>query len=385
MDATQRADGERKLVSAVFADFEGFTRMVAEGDPELVRERLGGAYSRLIPAVIGLGGTVEKVVGDGIMALFGAPASHGDDAVRACRAAEALRLELARYNRELGLTLALHIGVGTGIVVAGEFGPLGHRGYAATGDAVNRAARLAAAAPGGHVYCDEATAAAAGGAFAFEPLAPLALKGFRDEQRAFKLLGEKPAGPASRRPFVGRKAELAALRGLAKAGGESVAYICGEAGIGKSRLAEEFLGAYAAAEASAPAYGRERPYALWRELASEAGMGVKAEGPAERRDDEEAYDDAELDAEGAASAWALELLASLHRDGRRIIALDGLEAADGASMELAAAVAASGRAAPRRRAQARTSPLEGGGAAGSGVREYGEFRRRGIRALSGCR
>jgi len=235
---------ERKLVTALFADFAGFTDMVASKDPEEVRELVGAAFAVLVPILERYGGTIEKFIGDGIMVLFGAPAAHEDDARRACMAALAMEESLGRFNERRGTALAMHYGMGTGLVVAGSLGVEGHRGYSAVGQAVNRAARLSALARAGEILADEESARLAGSDVEFEELPAANLKGFGEAVKVFSLRGLRNGArrEAPILPFLGRKAELDAMLDTwhASAGGSALIYVSGEPGIGKTRLVREW-------------------------------------------------------------------------------------------------------------------------------------------------
>jgi class 3 adenylate cyclase/tetratricopeptide (TPR) repeat protein len=242
--ASRDAGAERKIVTALFADFEGFTRLVASGDPEEVRDLVGSAFGVLVPVIERFGGTIEKFIGDGVMALFGAPRAHGDDPRRACLAALAMIASLQRFNERRGSSLAMHIGVGTGIVVAGSLGVAGHHGYSAVGSAVNRAARISSLATGGQVLMDSRTAELAGPGLSLTELEPAKLKGFEEAVRIFALGGRQEAEEevAACLDFTGREADLATLDDAWRPGpGErALVAIEGEPGIGKTRLATEW-------------------------------------------------------------------------------------------------------------------------------------------------
>ena len=196
------------------------------------------------------GGTVEKFIGDAVMAVFGIPVVHEDDAVRAVRAAAAMRDALARLNegfeRERGVGIQVRIGVNTGEVVAGD----SSQGQAfATGDAVNVAARLEQAAAPGEVLIGDRTRRLVGDAVRVEPLEPLALKGKSVPSAAWRLLEVLPDVPAFTReistPFIGRQHELETLfETLDRASTDRLCVLCtvvGPPGIGKSRLVREFV------------------------------------------------------------------------------------------------------------------------------------------------
>jgi class 3 adenylate cyclase/tetratricopeptide (TPR) repeat protein len=240
----------RKVVSVLFCDVVGSTALGESTDPEALRTLLARYFDRMSGIVEGHGGSVEKFIGDAVMAVFGVPSVHEDDALRACRAAVEMRDAFA--------TLAIEgrIGVCTGEVVTGTEERL------ATGDALNVAARLQQAAQPGEVLISAATRALAGGAVDVEPVKPLVLKGKSEPVAAFRLVGARAA--ADRRhetEFVGRRHELALLReawsrALAEQRCELVTVV-GDAGIGKSRLAAEALEPVQARQVRArcPPYG----------------------------------------------------------------------------------------------------------------------------------
>jgi class 3 adenylate cyclase len=224
----------RKTVTALFCDVTGSTALGESTDPEALRALLARYFERMKAVVESHGGTVEKFIGDAVMAVFGVPAAHEDDALRACRAAVEMREAFA------GLGIEGRVGVNTGEVVAGTEERL------ATGDAVNVAARLEQAAEPGEVLIGEATLALVRGAVVVEAVEPLALKGKAEPVPAFRLLsvpGPPERSHASR--FVGRAQELVALlqawdRALTQSSCELVTVV-GDAGVGKSRLVAEAL------------------------------------------------------------------------------------------------------------------------------------------------
>ena len=223
----------------LFCDVVGSTSLGESTDPEALRALLARYFERMRGIVEGHGGSVEKFIGDAVMAVFGVPSVHEDDALRACRAAVEMREAFAALGVEG------RIGVSTGEVVTGTAERL------ATGDALNVAARLQQAAQPGEVLIAAATRVLAGGAVDVEPVEPLALKGKRVPVAAFRLLGARAA--VERRHemvFVGREHELALLgeswgRALAEQRCELVTVV-GDAGMGKSRLAAEALESIAA-------------------------------------------------------------------------------------------------------------------------------------------
>ena len=234
----------RKTVTVLFADLVDSTPLGERLDPEALQaviEMYGDAMHRV---VVGHGGWVEKFIGDAVMAVFGLPVLHEDDALRAVRAAfemhralDALNLELAR---EYDLTLAMRIGIHTGEVVA-AVGATGQTLIA--GDTMNTAARLEQAAPEGGVVASDETRRLVGGVVRSRRLDNLRLKGKSDVVRAWHLEGLVPAAVPTRsrrRPLVGRGRELRVLTGVMRRVSEqrvcSLVTVVGPAGIGKLRV-----------------------------------------------------------------------------------------------------------------------------------------------------
>ena len=221
-------------MTVVFCDVTGSTAIGESTDPEALRALLAGYFERMRAFVEAHGGTVEKFIGDAVMAVFGVPVAHEDDALRACRAAAEMRDALP----ELGL--AARIGVNTGDVVTGTAERL------VTGDAVNVAARFEQAATPGTILIGEATYDLARGSVEVEPVEPLTLKGKSAPVAAFRLVSVLAAPERSHGSrFVGRERELAAVvQAWARALGEArceLVTVVGEPGVGKSRLVVEAL------------------------------------------------------------------------------------------------------------------------------------------------
>ncbi|WBB78822.1 AAA family ATPase [Micromonospora sp. WMMD882] len=239
---------ERRVVTVLFGDLSDFTSWSEDLDPE----RVGAVTDRVLAALAGavktFGGHVDKLTGDGIMAVFGAPVAHEDDAERAVRAALSMQRAVRRVlddERGGGAPLGLRVGLNTGDVIAGIQAAIE---YTVIGDTVNTAARLADAAAVGAVYAGPRTSAATRHVTSWRALRPLRLKGKREPVEAYELLGLLDApgtrsGLGDEAPFVGREAEVGRVAGrLAEVidrGEPGVLLMTAEAGIGKSRFAAE--------------------------------------------------------------------------------------------------------------------------------------------------
>lgn len=240
-ESQTRIPEERRLVTAMFADISGFTRLADRLDPEELLDVIDPLVSALSSIVARYDGYVEKFAGDALLALFGAPTSHDDDAARALRVALEMHAEIERMKARLpshASELTLHIGVNSGHGIARMVGSEARMDYAVLGDAVILAQRLESEAPPRQTYVSESTVRLAEHRFEFEPVGELVLKGKTQPVSAWRLLGEKtaPMRP-SRSPLVGRASELALLTRSIATGG--VVTVAGEPGIGKSRLVEE--------------------------------------------------------------------------------------------------------------------------------------------------
>jgi len=239
-----RSLDERKLVTVLFADLASSTELATRHDPEQVRALLSAFFEEMAQQILALGGTVEKYAGDAIMAVFGVPRVHEDDAERSVRAAVAMRESLAQLNpmfeQDYGVQLELRVGIASGEAVAAA-GPA--REFLVTGEVANLAARLQSASGG--IVISEETHRLVGPFLEAERLEPLTLKGFAETVTAYRVDGLRPleAGargiPGLSSPVVGREAETESLRRsieeLASGRGQVVS-ITGEAGLGKSRL-----------------------------------------------------------------------------------------------------------------------------------------------------
>jgi class 3 adenylate cyclase/tetratricopeptide (TPR) repeat protein len=266
---------ERKLVTILFADVTGSTSLGEQLDPERMRDVLATFFQAMREEIEAEGGTVEKFIGDAVMAAFGVPAAHEDDPERALRAAFRMLDRLSAVNEELdaafGVTLQIRIGANTGEVLAATDPRPGEP--MVTGDVVNTAARLQSAADPGTILVSERTAQSVRG-FRFDSHAPLELKGKAEPVRALVAAAAEPGAPERgikglQAPMVGRTRELDVLRALLESvSGERrphLVTIYGEPGVGKSRLTREFL---------AWAGGREPPPVTLRGRCLPYGEGI---------------------------------------------------------------------------------------------------------------
>jgi class 3 adenylate cyclase/tetratricopeptide (TPR) repeat protein len=241
------SEGERRQVTVLFADLSGYTRLSREIDAEELHV-LAGRFFDVVDAVVeGYGGTVRKHIGDCIMAVFGAPVAHSNDPERAARAALDIQRQVPALADARGRPLGVHIGVASGQVVASGTGSARHREYSVTGESVNLASRLTDAAQAGEVLISDAVHRALAERLACAEAGALAVKGFAEPVRAWRLLGLREGAEPGDRPFVGRHSELQRFRALLAACSEvghgQAVYVRGEAGIGKTRLVEEFQAA----------------------------------------------------------------------------------------------------------------------------------------------
>ncbi|MGH2590727.1 MAG: adenylate/guanylate cyclase domain-containing protein, partial [Actinomycetota bacterium] len=243
---------ERRLVTILFADVSGSTALGERLDPERLQEVLAAYFQAMREEIEAEGGTVEKFIGDAVMAAFGVPVAHEDDPARALRAALRMQRRLEQVNGDLearfGVTLQIRTGVNTGEVLAATE-PLPGEPMV-TGDAVNVAARLEQSAEPGRIVVAERTARAARG-FRFRELEALELRGKVQAVSAVALEDLAPERaergvPGLKAPMVGREQELALLRTLyersASEGLPNLVTIYGDPGVGKSRLTSEFVG-----------------------------------------------------------------------------------------------------------------------------------------------
>src|SRR5262245_53551499 len=272
-------EGERKQVTVLFADLKGSMELLADRDPEEARSILDPVLARMMETVHRYEGTVNQVMGDGIMALFGAPLAHEDHAVRACYAALAMQEAIRRYSKEVrrthGVEVQLRVGLNSGEVVVRAIGNDLHMDYSAIGQTTHLAARMEQLAMPGSIRLTAETLRLAEGLVQVTPLGPVPVRGLADPVEVFELVGASAVwrrlqAVAARglTRFAGRQIELEALQqALARAAtghGDIVAMV-GEAGVGKSRLVYEFvhshrLTGWRVLESASVSYGKASLY-----------------------------------------------------------------------------------------------------------------------------
>jgi class 3 adenylate cyclase/tetratricopeptide (TPR) repeat protein len=239
------AADERRLVTVLMADLVGFTALSAGSDPEQVKRLVDACFEALVADVVEFGGRLDKIVGDELVALFGAPLAHEDDAERAVRAALRMHGTLAALAPDLGIRVEMRVGVNTGEVLVGSMRAGGDA--TAMGDVVNTAQRLQKLAAPGEVIVGPATYAATRASIRYEALGPQGLRGREAPVDAYRAI-EAPEPPGRRRvreqaPLIGRDAEVATLEQVvamaARRRRAQLVLLSGEAGVGKSRLASE--------------------------------------------------------------------------------------------------------------------------------------------------
>ena len=235
--------GERRQVTVLFADLSGYTVLSNELDPEEAHALLEGFFALADGVVREHGGSIDKHIGDCVMAVFGAPIAHRNDAERAVCAALAIRDAMPDLSAELGRPLGVHIGVAGGQVVASRTGSTNHREYTVTGETVNSAARLTDQAASGEILVSEKVWRAPG-RLEGDEVESLAVKGFNTPVFAWRVLNLRSATTMARIPLAGRQLELQSflelIEACQKTGQGGAIYLRGEAGIGKTRLVEEF-------------------------------------------------------------------------------------------------------------------------------------------------
>ncbi|MFQ5657509.1 MAG: AAA family ATPase [Candidatus Methylomirabilales bacterium] len=272
-------EGERKQVTVVFADMKGSMELLADQDPEVGRKLLDAVLERMMEAVHRYEGTVNQVMGDGIMALFGAPLAHEDHAVRACYAALRMQETVTRYGDELqrshGVPVQIRVGLNSGEVVVRSIGSDLHMDYTAVGQTTHLAARMEQMALPGTILITADTLRLGEGYVQVKPLGPIRIKGLSEPVEVYEITGAErgrtrleAAAARGLTRFVGREAELDQLRQAlerALAGHGQVVALLGEPGVGKSRLVWEFTHSHRThgwliLESSSVSYGKVTPY-----------------------------------------------------------------------------------------------------------------------------
>jgi class 3 adenylate cyclase/tetratricopeptide (TPR) repeat protein len=290
-------EGERKQVTVLFADLKGSMELLADRDPEEARALLDPVLERMMAAVHRYEGTVNQVMGDGIMALFGAPIAHEDHAVRACYAALAMQASVKQYAAEVqrtkGVPIQIRVGLNAGEVVVRSIGSDLHMDYTAVGQTTHLAARMEQIALPGSILITVDILRLAEGYVQVDPLGPVPIKGLQEPVEVYEVTGEGPvrsrlqaAAARGLTRFVGRDPELDQLRqALDRAGGGhgQVVAVIGEPGVGKSRLFWEFTQSHRTQgwlqlDSHSVSYGKATPYLPVIDL-------LKAYGQIEARDD----------------------------------------------------------------------------------------------------
>ncbi|MEJ2217603.1 MAG: adenylate/guanylate cyclase domain-containing protein [Gemmatimonadota bacterium] len=391
LESPRPVEGERKFATVLFADVVRSTTLAEQLGPEDWAAVMNGAFGFMNGAVNRFGGTVGRLMGDAVLAFFGAPVAHEDDAERAVRAALAMMESASEYSRTLnaryGIDFGLRVGINTGTTVVALMGDAVKAEYTAMGDTANVAARLQSVAQAGTVLISADTYRLVRGLFDVDGHGPVTLKGKQDPVETYQVLGVK-AAPGPRRgveglasPLVGRSGEMDRLREAMtdlRAGSGAVVTLVGEAGIGKSRLVAELrkgadgsdVGWY---EGKAISYGQTLAYHPWWQLGREMVGALDTDTPADVRHRLEAFAKRlalppehlalletmlAVETEGAraalgdldgdvlvqqiADAVTAALRAMMHEGGKvkpLVLVFDDLHWADGPSLELVSQVA----------------------------------------------
>jgi len=293
-------EGERKQVTVLFADMKGSLELLADRDPEEARKLLDPVLERMMEAVHRYEGTVNQVMGDGIMALFGAPLAHEDHAVRACYAALAMQQAISRYTEQIrrdhGIEVKIRIGLNSGEVVVRTIGSDLRMDYSAVGQTTHLAARMEQLATPGTTRLTGETLRLADGFVHVTPLGPMPVKGVTGPVEVFELMSAsatrtrlQAAAARGLTRFVGRDREIEHLRqALAKAqeGRGQLVAVVGEPGVGKSRLFWEFIHSHQThewlvLESSSVSYGKASAYLPVIDLCK-SYFGIEARDDARR-------------------------------------------------------------------------------------------------------
>jgi len=279
LNSKSSLEGERKQVTVLFADMKGSMELLADRNPEEARKLFGAVIGHMMEAVHRYEGTVNHIMGDGIMALFGAPLAHEDHAVRACYAALNMQDSVKHYASEIqrteGIPIQIRVGLNSGEVVVGTIRNDLHMDYTAIGQTAHLASRMEQMAIPGSILLTPDTLHLAEGYVRVKSLGPIPVKGMSDPVEVFELIGassartrlQAAAGRGYTR-FVGRDAETEQLRKAleqARLGHGQVVAVMGEPGVGKSRLFHEFIHSHRIEgwlilESGSVSYGKATPY-----------------------------------------------------------------------------------------------------------------------------
>lgn len=281
-------ESERRIVTILFSDVKGSTAMAEQLDPEEWAEIMNGAFEYLIPPIYRYEGTVVRLMGDAILAFFGAPIAHEDDPQRAVRAGLEIVAGIGSYRQkvvqEYGLDFDVRVGINTGLVVVGEVGSHLRSEYTAMGDPINLAARMEQTAEPGTVQISHDTYQLVASLFAVEPLGSIVVKGRSQPVKTYRVTGLMAEPERTRRafgleaPLIGRRLELSTLQGALsnlRQGQGQIVCLVGEAGLGKSRLIAELRSHWEAttgsgqqtfwSELRAVSHGLASPYEQFRQ------------------------------------------------------------------------------------------------------------------------
>jgi class 3 adenylate cyclase/tetratricopeptide (TPR) repeat protein len=285
LDSRDALEDERKQVTVLFADLKGSMELLAERDPEDARKLVDPVLKTMMDAVHHYEGTVNQVMGDGIMALFGAPVAHEDHAIRGCYAALRMQDMMRSYTEQLrrdhGIEMQIRVGLNSGEVVVRSIGSDLRMDYSAVGQTTHLAARMEQLATPGTIRLTANTLSLAEGFVEVKAIGPIPVKGMTERIEIYELSGASAArtrlqatreGGLTR--FVGRETELDSLRHAAEqasAGRGQLVAVVGEAGVGKSRLYHEFVRSHWVAgwrvlESGSMSYGRATPLAPLADL-----------------------------------------------------------------------------------------------------------------------
>lgn len=300
--ASGSMQGERRIITMLFCDVKGSTAAAEQLDPEEWTEIINGAFERMIRPIYKYEGIVPRLMGDAILAFFGAPIAHEDDPQRAVLAGLEIQQNIKPYAEEIrkryGVSFALRVGINTGLVVVGEVGSDLRMEYTAMGDAINLAARMEQTAAPGTVQLSEETYKLVASFLEVEALGGIEVKGKSAPVNAYRVLSIKKMPGQARglegltSPLVGREAELSALEAYLAAlleGQGAVVTVLGEAGLGKSSLVaaahqKTETGSVTWLEAHALSYAQSISYFSWRQVIRASIGAREADSPADVRD-----------------------------------------------------------------------------------------------------